>query len=296
MARFSGIITPIVTPFNRDETQTINFDAAAQLIDKLIDAGVSGIFPLGSNGEFHVLTHEEKLAFAKFVIQHVNHRVPVYIGTGACSTKETIELSQEAEALGADALSVINPYFIQPTDTELIEHYKAVAASVKLPIMLYNIPKSTGRNISKEVLAALAPIDNISGIKDSSGNMENLQDYLDAGTEHGVEVIVGSDSKIAQAVSMGATAAIAGTSNLITDTVVSLFNAAQAGEKTDDLQAALEPLRNVLHRGTVPSMLKRSVELAGIPVGPARRPASEPTAEDDAAVRAMLDEYGIAHS
>ncbi|MCI1664821.1 MAG: dihydrodipicolinate synthase family protein [Atopobiaceae bacterium] len=293
MSRFSGIITPMVTPFNRDADQTINYDAADELIEKLIAGGVSGIFIFGSNGEFHVVTEAEKLDFAEFVIAKVAHRVPVYVGTGCCSTRETIRLSQEMEALGADCLSVINPYFIQPTDDEIVDHYTAVAGSVRIPVMLYNIPKTTGKNLSKEVVSKLATLDNVAGIKDSSGDMDNLADYLDAADGHDMEVLVGSDSKIAKAVGMGATAAIAGTSNLITEQVVSLYDAAAEGRDTTELQAALEPLRDVLHLGTVPSMLKRSVELSGIAVGPARFPASDSTPEKDEKIKGMLGYYGI---
>lgn len=105
--KMEGIITPIVTPFHRDAEESINYEATKHLIDHLIDHGVKGIFILGSNGEFHVLSEEEKVAYAKAVIDIVDHRVPVYVGTGCCSTKETIRLSKKMEALGADALSVI---------------------------------------------------------------------------------------------------------------------------------------------------------------------------------------------
>ncbi|MEE0383318.1 dihydrodipicolinate synthase family protein, partial [Amedibacillus dolichus] len=108
---FEGIITPIVTPFHRDAQESINYEATKQLIDHLIEHGVKGIFILGSNGEFHVIDEEEKVAFAKRVIEIVNKRVPVFVGTGCCSTRETIRLSKKMEELGADALSVITPYF-----------------------------------------------------------------------------------------------------------------------------------------------------------------------------------------
>ena len=112
-----GIITAMVTPF--DENQKINETAARQLVDKLISQGVHGLFILGTNGEFHVLSDDEKVEFAKIVIDQAAHRVPVYVGAGACGTQETIKLAQRMEAVGADALSVISPYFIAPTQQEL---------------------------------------------------------------------------------------------------------------------------------------------------------------------------------
>lgn len=293
---FEGIITPIVTPFNRDEEQSINYEAAEQLINHIIKKGVNGIFILGSNGEFHVINEEEKMAFAKKVIKIVDHRVPVFVGTGACSTKETIYLSKKMEEIGADALSVITPYFIKPTDKELYEHFKEVANNVKIPIVLYNIPKSTGCNISKEVTARLARIDNIQAIKDSSGDVENLKGYIEAASGKNFSVLVGSDSKISMGYNLGATGAIAGTSNVITDILVKLNKALKINDtKTAEvLQADINVLRGVLKLGTVPSIIKRSIELANIsPVGPARKPVRETMPVVDEKIREMLKHYQL---
>ena len=174
---FEGIITPIVTPFHRDEDQSINYEATEKLIDHLIDHGVNGIFILGSNGEFHVVDENEKVEFAKKVIEIVNKRVPVFVGTGCCSTRETVRLSKKMEELGADALSVITPYFLKPTNANLYAHYKAVADSVNIPIVLYNIPKATGCPLDPELVDQLADIENIKAIKDSSGELERIQAY-----------------------------------------------------------------------------------------------------------------------
>ncbi|WP_334333095.1 4-hydroxy-tetrahydrodipicolinate synthase [Companilactobacillus sp. HBUAS59544] len=293
---FEGIITPIVTPFNRDDEETINIEAMHKLVDHLISHGISGIFPMGSNGEFHVLDSKEKMYFAKEVIKYVDKRVPVYIGTGACSTKEAVKLSKEAEKLGADALSVITPYFIKPSEDELVEYYTKIANSVNIPIILYNIPKNTGVNISKEVLKRLSKISNIQGIKDSSGDLNNLRDYIEVTKGTNVHVLVGSDSKILKGLSMGASGAIAGTSNLITDTLVELYKEYEQGnvKRAEQLQQDIEPLRAALKLGTVPSILKRSIELAKIAdVGPARKPVSVTTSEVDKEIKQMLNHYGI---
>lgn len=297
MARFEGIITPMVTPFNRDEGQTINYEAGEMLVEKLIEGGVKGLFPFGTNGEFHVCTFEEKIAFSKFVIEKAAGRVPVFVGTGSCSTAEAIQLSQEAEAIGASALSVICPYFVKPTEDDLIGYFKDVAASVKIPIILYNIPGNTGTNLSQRVLQELIDIPNVAGIKDSSGNMDNLQGYLDVAEGKEFDVLVGSDSKIYPALKLGAVGSIAGTSNLITPNVVGIYDAVMAGDdaRAQELQADIEPLRDVIHLGAQPSMIKRALELSGIPVGPCRKPILDSTPEKDEKVRAMLDHYGIAH-
>ena len=293
---FEGIITPIVTPFHRDEDQSINYEATEKLIDHLIDHGVNGIFILGSNGEFHVVDENEKVEFAKKVIEIVNKRVPVFVGTGCCSTRETVRLSKKMEELGADALSVITPYFLKPTNANLYAHYKAVADSVNIPIVLYNIPKATGCPLDPELVDQLADIENIKAIKDSSGELERIQAYADIAKRKDFELLIGSDSKISYAYGLGATAAVAGTSNVIVDTLVSLDRALRAGEseKAEKLQKDIDVLRGVLKLGTVPSAMKRSVELAGIAeVGPARMPVQELSKEDDEKIIEMMKYYGL---
>ena len=229
--KIEGIITPIVTPFYRDAEQSINYEATKDLIEHLIAHGVKGIFILGSNGEFHVLDETEKIEFAKKVIEIVDHRVPVYVGTGCCSTKETVRLSKKMEELGADALSVITPYFLKPTNENLYAHYQEVAESVSLPIILYNIPKATGCPLDPELVEQLADIPNIAGIKDSSGEEERLQAYAKIAKEKDFCLLVGSDSKISYGYELGASGAVAGTSNVIVDTLVGLDQALRNGEK-----------------------------------------------------------------
>lgn len=297
MTKFQGVIVPMVTPFTRDDAQTINYEAGELLIEKLIAEGANGIFTFGSNGEFHVCTPDEKIAFSQFVIEKVAGRVPVYVGTGACSTHEAVELSRRAEAIGADALSVINPYFLGVSDDQLKNYFTTVANSVKIPVMLYNIPKATGTNISPEVVREVAQIDNVAGVKDSSGNMDNFKSYLDVVRGTDVDVLVGSDGKILEAHALGASGAIAGTANLITKVVAGLWDALEVGNEREAarLQAEIEPIRDVLHLGSTPQTLKRALELAGYPVGPARFPVTEVFAGVDDKIRVMLDYYGIAH-
>ena len=129
----------MVTPFRRDEGQTINYEAGEQLVERIIAGGASGIFTFGSNGEFHVCTPDEKIEFSKFVIERVAGRVPVYVGTGSCSTREAVEMSKRAEDAGASAVSVINPYFMKVSDAEVEGYYEAVAESVKIPVLTFII-------------------------------------------------------------------------------------------------------------------------------------------------------------
>lgn len=294
--KMEGIITPILTPFHRDTNQTINYEETKKLIDYLIEHGVNGIFILGSNGEFQVIDEEEKVEYAKKVIEIVNKRVPVYVGTGCCSTLATINLSKKMEALGADALSILPPYFLKPTDEDLYHHYKEIAESVNIPIVLYNIPKATGCPLSIELVDRLADIKNIQAIKDSSGEEDRLQGYADIYKRKGLQLLIGSDSKITYAYQLGATGAVAGTSNVIVDTLVGLDKALKEKDmkKAEKYQKDIDVLRNVLKLGTVPSVMKRSCELAQIAmVGPARKPVRELSKQDDEKIKEMLKYFGL---
>lgn len=293
---FEGIITPIVTPFNRDAEQTINYEATEELINHLINKGVQGIFVLGSNGEFHVIDEDEKVEFVKKVVEIVNHRVPVYAGAGCCSTRATIRLAKRMEEAGADALSVITPYFLKPTDENLYNHYKLVAEAVNIPIILYNIPKATGCPLSIDLVDRLADLPNIKAIKDSSGEVANLEGFAAITKKKDFKLLVGSDSKISFAYGLGASGAVAGTSNCIADTVVGLDKALRSGDDNTakKLQEDIDVIRGVLKLATVPGVLKRAIELANIAkVGPARLPVQEVSKEDDEKIIEMLKFYNL---
>lgn len=294
-----GIITPIVTPFYRDDDQSINEQEAKRLIDYLLEHGVNGIFILGSNGEFHVLDEREKIRFANVVINHVNKRVPVYVGTGCCSTRETIRLSKQMETLGADALSIITPYFLKPTEEDLFQHYQEIDANVTIPIVLYNIPKACGYSLPPTLVERLAKLKNIKAIKDSSGDEATIKAYAAIAKTTGLRLLIGSDSKISFGYGLGASGAVAGTSNVIAKTLVELDQALRTQDKTTAhrLQADIDVIRSVLGLGTVPSVMKRAVELANIAtVGPARKPVQALNEESDCKILEALAYYKASDS
>ena len=164
-----GIITPILTPMNADES--VNLDELCRQIDRLIDGGVHGIFPFGTNGEGYILNENEKTEVLEAAIARVKGRVPVYAGSGCISTADTIRMSKKAEELGADVLSIITPSFAVASQKELYDHYVEVAKHVDTPIVLYNIPARTGNKLLPETVAKLAKdVDVIVGAKDSSGD------------------------------------------------------------------------------------------------------------------------------
>lgn len=174
----------------------------------MIDAHVHGLFALGTNGEFHMFNIEDKLKVAEIIIQETAGRVSVMVGSGGNSTEETIWLSKEMERLGADALSVITPFFIPPTQEEAA-HYKTIAASVSLPVLLYNIPSKTGFHLEPETVAELAKVDNIVGIKDSGGKFENIQKYIEQTKQEDFAVFAGTDSLILKTLQAGGAGAVA---------------------------------------------------------------------------------------
>lgn len=286
-----GIITAMVTPLNQDDQ--IDAVATKQLINKLIAKGVHGLFILGTNGEFHVLSETEKVEFARIVITEVAGRVPVYVGTGGNSTNEVIELSQQMAELGADALSIITPYFVGLTEEELISHYLTIADNVNVPIILYNIPKNTGINFSAKAVSTLASHQNIIGIKDSSGDLANLTSYIEATKTNQFSVLSGSDSLILSALEVGATGAVAATSNVLTKIDVAIYENWLAGDLAgaEKMQGSIEEFRRILKFGTIPSVLKAAIMAEGVDVGPARLPVKPPKSSDLLEINQVMAAY-----
>ncbi|EOL44442.1 4-hydroxy-tetrahydrodipicolinate synthase [Enterococcus caccae] len=286
-----GIITAMVTPL--DKTNQINLMATKKLVNHLIDKKVNGLFILGTNGEFQVLSELEKLRFAEMVINETNGRVPVYVGTGGNSTDQVIALSKEMTNLGADALSIITPYFVAPSEDELTKHYLMIAEEKTAPILLYNIPKNTGVDISHKTVAVLSRHQNIIGIKDSSGKIENIKGYLDGSKNEDFSVLSGSDSLILEALKIGATGAIAATSNVLTEIDVAIYQYWLEGEveKAQMMQDSIEEFRRILKLGTIPSVLKAAITYQGIDVGKPRLPVQSLNAETLSEIAQTMDDY-----
>ncbi|OCG07185.1 4-hydroxy-tetrahydrodipicolinate synthase [Gilliamella apis] len=277
----NGIITAMVTPF--ESSGNIDIKATEILIEKLIANGVQGIFVLGTNGEFHVIENDMKIKFAKKVVEIVAKRVPVYAGAGGNSTDEVIKLGKQMIAVGVDALSVITPYFVSLKENELYNHYQMIAENLAIPIVLYNIPKNTGINLSFELVSKLSKISNIIGIKDSSGDINNIAGYIDNTSRDEFSVLSGSDSLILKALKIGATGAISATSNLLTTNNVEIYKQFIAGnlDKAEQWQQSLEEFRRILKYASIPSVLKQSLSLSGIEVGVPRLPVLPVTNPND---------------
>ena len=223
MTEIKGIIPPIITPMNEDET--INERELASQVNRLIEAGVHGIFAFGTNGEGYALDRDEKERVLSVVIETTAGRVPVYAGTGCITTRDTIEMSRMAERMGADVLSVITPSFAAASQEELYIHYKRVAESVHIPVVLYNIPARTGNALSPSTVSRLAEIDNIVGAKDSSGNFDNMLQYIELTKDKDFCILSGNDSLILWNLLAGGAGGIAGCANVFPKNMVRIYEA-----------------------------------------------------------------------
>ncbi|RLE11390.1 4-hydroxy-tetrahydrodipicolinate synthase, partial [Candidatus Aerophobetes bacterium] len=282
----------MVTPF--DEDDKVDEKALRKLVDYLIEGGVHGIFAIGSQGEFYALTQEEKKKVVEVVVEEVNGKVPVYAGTGAITTKEAILLTQIAEKAGAGAVSVITPFFISPSQEELYEYYLSIAKSTNLPVLLYNNPGRTGVNLSAELVERLSKIDNIVGIKDSSGNLTLTTEYIRT-TPEDFSVLCGRDTLIFATLLSGGKGSIAATANVVPKLVVEIYEAFVNGdiEKARKAQFRLAPLRLAFNLGSFPVVVKEALNLIGINVGSARAPIKSLSKDKKKILRDVLRELGL---
>src|SRR5207249_3330148 len=234
-----GIVPPVATPMRANED--LDLPRLRWFLDHLIENGVHGVFVLGTNSEFYALDEREKQEVVATAVAHVNRRVPVFAGTGAESTREAIRLTKMAEHEGADGVSVITPYFISPTQQEIFDHYRRIAESTSLAVILYNNPSMcAGLKIDVDTVARLAQIANIVGIKDSSGDLQNTNEYLRVVPKR-FSVMQGRDTLIFQALLWGAKGAVPATANIAPRLVVDIYEAAVRG----DVQAAMAAQRKL---------------------------------------------------
>lgn len=289
-----GIIPAMVTPI--DETGRIKEASARKLVNHLIDGGVHGLFPVGSQGEAFSLTFEQKKEIIRIVIDETRDRVPVYAGTGAVTTRETIETTKMAQDLGVSAVSVITPYFIIPNQKELIAHYTAIAmACPALPVLLYSNPDRTQVPFPISTVLELATVDNIIGIKDSSGDMSLTGEYIRLTQGMNFHVLMGRDTLIYAALCYGAAGSICATGNVDPRVPVEIYEAFIAGDhkRALDAQFRLAPLRVAFGLGTFPVVVKEALTMIGIDAGPAVLPIGPMTPENREKLRKVISDMGM---
>ena len=286
-----GIIPPIVTPMNEDES--VNEKELRNQVNRQIKGGIHGLFPFDTNGEGYILNEKEKEEVLSIVIDETKGRVPVYAGTGCISTKDTIRQSQMAESLGADVLSIITPSFAAASQNELYDHYKAVAEAVDMPIVLYNIPARTGNALAPATVAKLSKIPNIVGAKDSSGNFDNMLQYIEQTRDSkDFAVLSGNDSLILWNLLAGGTGGIAGCANVFPEVMASIYNYFAAGdlENARKAQDSIRSFRGCFKYGNPNTIVKTAVNLLGYPVGKCRAPFNQVPEEGIEALKKVLAE------
>ncbi|QUN32153.1 4-hydroxy-tetrahydrodipicolinate synthase (plasmid) [Cupriavidus sp. KK10] len=269
---FKGIVPALITPMTAD--QDVDEAGLRTLVDRLIDAGVHGLFVLGTNGEFIALSEDEKLRIARITVDQARGRVPVIAGTGAYATRDVVALNHKMKDIGVDAVSVITPYFNGATQRELFTHYEQIARSTTLPVMLYTIPAKAGITLNVDTVRRLSEIPNIRGIKDSGGDFDRLLQLIKLRRED-FAVFTGTDSMILWTLIAGGDGAVAATTNAVPSVVMSIWNHFHAGEieAARNAQESLRALRDAFALGTMPVVLKTAAAMLGMPAGPARAPA-----------------------
>ena len=288
-----GIITPLVTVFNKDES--IDEAGFREVITHLLKRGVNGVFACGGQGEGVSLSPDEKRRLLDICLETVDGRVPVLMGTGAVPTQAACELTRMAEHAGADYATIITPYYLNPSQDELYDHYKAILDATEIPVIIYNNPWRTHLNIRPETVARLCEYSpRMAGIKDSSGDLSMTIAYKRLCPDS-FKVFIGRDQLIYAALCSGIDGAVAATSNAAVDIVVGIYREYVAGNMAEaqKLQDTLVPLREAFSLGTFPVVVKEAMTLLGLPAGPCRRPVGPMSADNRKKLKGILKGMGL---
>ncbi|GGB42241.1 4-hydroxy-tetrahydrodipicolinate synthase [Lentibacillus populi] len=290
MKKLEGAFPVLITPMHQDGE--VNYGGLKQNIEHFINEGVAGIVVNGSTGEFVSLTKEEKFKAAEAAVEQVNERIPLIVGTAAETTKDAVEYTKHAEAAGADAALLINSYYAHPKNHEIYEHFKTVAESVSLPIMIYNNPFTSGVYIDTETILKVGrDVDNITHIKESSGEIRKVRDITRQGNGF-IKTFCGSDDLALESFLVGATGWISVAGNIAPRLATDLFNCVQEGNigRAWELYDKLLPLCNYIEgSGKYVQIVKRAMDLQGLAGGPSRKPRLPLTDEEDAQLKEILD-------
>lgn len=290
-----GIVVPIVTPVTQDGK--FNEKAYRDLIEYLASSGIHGVFPFGTTGEFYAHDmgfYREVLAVTK---DAVRGRMDIYAGANNITTRGAVEIAKAVEQVGGiDALSVLTPMFVSQTQYEVSEYYREIASETNLPIIIYNNRPKTNVTVEPATVAKLAEIDNIIGVKDSTGDMTNTEEYLrlTRGMDN-FHVMMGRDTLIYAALCYGASGAIASCANVAPKIAVDIYEKFRAGDATGALDAQLRfsALRIATNMGTFPVVLKEALKLIGHDCGDCVKPIQPLNDEQRARLKTVLTDMGL---
>ena len=292
MAQFGHVITAMATPFDREER--LDYKRAAELARWLVDHGSESLVIAGTTGESPTLSDEEKVELFRTVKQAVGGRAKVIAGTGTYDTAHSIHLSKQAEKAGADGLLLVNPYYNRPSQDGLYAHFRKVAESTSLPVILYNIPGRTGVNCLPETVARLAEVPTIVAIKEATGSLDQASDVRKR-TPPEFLIYSGDDSLTLPMLAVGGTGVISVASHLVGNEIGQMIRAFFAGDVRTALQIHMKlwPLFKVLFITTNPVPLKAALRLAGFDVGTPRLPLVQATPKEQEQIRAVLQELSL---
>ena len=289
----AGIYPPIVTPFLKDD---VAHHYLAKNVEKLSKSGIKGLVVLGSNGENVYLSEEEKIDVVKTSIQSASKNMLIIVGSGCESTRETICLTNRMAKIGAHAALIVTPFYYgsKMNDEALIKHYSTVADQVGIPILLYNVPKFTGINLSVEALSTLSNHPNIIGIKDSSGNINQLGQYLNQ-VNPDFNVLVGTAGTLFAALTLGCKGGILALANILPKKCVEIFQLVQDGKikEARELQLRMIPVNHAITAKYGISGLKYAMSLLGYKGGEVRSPLLATKYEEQEKIKEILMGAGI---
>jgi 4-hydroxy-tetrahydrodipicolinate synthase len=285
-------MTAMVTPFNAD--LSVNYAKAAELAEYLCNNGSEGLVVCGTTGESPVLSDEEKLKLYETVQERVGGRVPVWAGTGCNDTAAVVKLSQAAAKIGVAGVMVVTPYYNKPTQEGLYQHFRTVAESVSVPVMLYNVPGRTSCNLLPETIARLAEVENITAVKEACGSMDQVSQLLTMIPER-ITVYSGDDSVTLPLMALGAYGVISVASHVIGPAIAEMIAAFVAGEvnKAAQLHRELFAMFKGLFITTNPIPVKTALNMLGHEVGGFRLPLTPAAENEQEFMRALLKRYNL---
>ncbi|HTN02105.1 4-hydroxy-tetrahydrodipicolinate synthase [Planctellipticum variicoloris] len=288
--QFAGLTVAIVTPFKNGHVDEAGLK---QLVDFHVAAGTNGLCPVGTTGESPTLTHEEHNRVIGIVCQHAAGRIKVMAGTGSNSTSEAIEMTKFAKSVGADGAMMVAPYYNKPTGEGFYQHYRAVAEAVDLPIILYNIPGRTAKNMEPEVIARIAELPNVVAIKEATGSMDQASRVL---AETNLTVLSGDDSLTLPLLSMGGSGIVSVVGNIVPQDMLKLLAAWKAGNVAEAREWHFKLFtlcRDLLGIATNPIPIKIAMRLLGRDSGELRLPLTPLSAAEETRLKKTLVDYGL---
>lgn len=292
MRALGNLLTAMVTPFAGD--MSVDYGRAGELAEMLVSAGSDGVVVAGTTGESPTLTHEEKLGLLEVVLDRVGDRATVVAGTGTNSTRDSVALTREAEKAGAHAVMAVVPYYNKPPQSGLYEHFRAIAASTSLPVILYNVPGRTGTNMTADTTLRLAAIENIAAVKEASGSLDQASEIA-RGARPGFLLYSGDDSLTLPMLAVGGHGVVSVASHVAGGDIKRMILAHLAGRvrEATAIHHRLFPLFKAMFVTTNPIPVKAALRLAGFPVGGVRPPLVAAGEREEEEIGRVLRELGM---